>query len=93
MLMIGRHLYNAKSPDKRRQPQGSCSGQPGSGRRAKKRYSPRERERGREGEYSERDLQTVRHSSKNGRGGAKGKWSGIIKTHEVIEKRNEVKSL
>jgi len=53
-----------------------------------KRYSPRGEE-----EYSERDLQTVRHSSKDGEDGANGKWSGIIKTHEVIEKRNEVKSL
>jgi len=36
------------------------------------------------------DLQTVRHSSKDV---AKGKRSGIIKTQQVIEKRNEVKSL
>lgn len=41
------------------------------------------------GGYSERDLQTVRDSSKDG----KGKQSGIIKTQKVIEKRNEVKSL
>jgi len=50
----------------------------------KKQYNPRKRESTME------DLQTVRHSSKDG---AKGKRSGIIKTQQVIEKRNEVKSL
>ena len=62
-----------------------------------KQYSPRERERDGEREreeeeeekYNGRDLQTVRHSSKDG----KGKQNGIIKTQKVIENRNEVKSL
>ena len=64
-------------------PQGSRRDRPGPDDEQKQ-YSPRERESTME------DLQTVRHSSKDG---AERKRSGIIKTQKVIEKRNEVKSL